>query len=66
MSDSKNSKERIGEFLVRIGAITSQQAEKVLKKQRVEPGKLFGEIAVELGYINDEAVDAFLKSKDKG
>ena len=63
MTDKKNSIERLGEFLVRIGVINPEQVEIVLKKQKEQPDKLFGEIAVELGYINDKAVDEYLESK---
>lgn len=56
----QTSHERIGEFLVKIGAMTVEQREDVLARQKKEPNRLFGEIAVELGYINDAAVDKFL------
>jgi len=56
----ETSHERIGEFLVKIGAMTSEQLTEVLEQQKKEPDRLFGEIAVGLGYINDSAVDTFL------
>lgn len=56
----QTSHERIGEFLVKIGAMTPEQLLEVLERQKKEPNRLFGEIAVELGYINDSAVDIFL------
>ncbi len=56
----QTSHERIGEFLVKIGAMTPEQRAEVLERQKKEPNRLFGEIAVELGYINDSAVDIFL------
>ncbi|TVR57786.1 MAG: hypothetical protein EA426_11350 [Spirochaetaceae bacterium] len=60
----KSSHERIGEFLVKIGAMTSDQRNEILDIQKKEPNRLFGEIAVELGYINDAAVDAFLNRNE--
>ncbi|MCA1755314.1 MAG: hypothetical protein LC641_11585 [Spirochaeta sp.] len=56
----QTSQERIGEFLVKIGAMSPEQRAEVLEQQKKEPNRLFGEIAVELGYINDAAVDTFL------
>jgi len=57
--------ERIGEFLLRIGAITEEQLQEVLEKQKAEPHERFGEIAISLGYINDEAIDRFLENRKK-
>ena len=62
MSDSNASIQRIGEFLVKIGAISAEQRDEVLQLQSEQPDRLFGEIAIELGYINDEAVDRYLAS----
>lgn len=53
----------IGEFLVSINAITEAQCQEILAVQDKEPEKLFGEIAIELGYINDDAIDKYLASK---
>lgn len=57
------SEERIGEFLVRIGALKPKQVAEILALQEKEPGKLFGMIAIEKGYINEEALKAFLERK---
>jgi len=57
------SHERIGEFLVKIGAMTPEQRNEILDRQKEDPNRLFGEIAVELGYINDTAIDSFLSRK---
>ena len=56
-------KERIGEFLVRIGAMTQAQCNEVLERQKIEPDRLFGEIGLELGYIDDKAIDTYLKAQ---
>ena len=56
--------ERIGEFLIRIKAITQAQMDEVLKIQagEAEP-RLIGEIAIEYGYINDDAVKRYLSER---
>ncbi len=54
---------KIGEFLVSIEAISQEQCQEVLDIQNREPDRLFGEIAIELGYINDEAIDRYLNQK---
>jgi len=55
--------ERIGEALVRIGAMKPEQVEAVLKVQKGGDSRLFGEIAIECGYIDDKAIKAYLDSK---
>jgi hypothetical protein len=55
--------EKIGEALVRIGAMTTEQVEAVLEIQRGGDSRLFGEIAIERGFINDKAIKAYLDSK---
>ncbi|MBN1697482.1 MAG: hypothetical protein JW881_08215 [Spirochaetales bacterium] len=59
------AEERIGDFLVRIGALTSEQVDEILKQQKKEPDKIFGVIAIELGYINDDALRAYVEEKRK-
>jgi len=55
--------EKIGEALVRIGAMKSFQVEDVLRLQEGGDRRLFGEIAIELGYIDDLAIQRYLSSK---
>jgi hypothetical protein len=55
--------ERIGEALVRIGAMKSYQVEDVLRLQERGDRRMFGEIAIELGYIDDQAIRKYLNSK---
>jgi hypothetical protein len=55
--------EKIGEALVRIGAMKSYQVEDVLRLQKSGDGRLFGEIAIELGYIDDQAIRKYLAAK---
>ena len=59
----EDSTQRIGDFLVRIGAMTESQVTEVLDTQAQGPGRLFGEIAIEMGFINDAAVDTFLANR---
>ncbi len=57
--------ERIGEFLLRIGALTENQLTEVIKIQDAEEDepRLIGQIAIELGYIDDEALKRYLAEK---
>ncbi len=55
--------ERIGDGLVRIGAMTEEQREKILGLQDDGDERLFGEIAVELGFVNDQAIMDYLNTK---
>ena len=52
--------EKIGEGLIRIGVMIRAQVDDVLKRQKAGDRRLFGEIAIELGYINDEALQSYL------
>ena len=61
MPEDSTVRERIGDFLVRIGAMTTEHQIDVLKRQEKEPSRLFGEIAIELKYIDDAAVDEYLE-----
>ncbi len=55
--------EKTGERLVRIGAMTNDQVAEVLRRQEAGDPRLFGEIAIELGYINDRALLSYLDIK---
>ena len=55
--------EKIGEALVRIGAMKSYQVEDVLRLQKNGDQRLFGEIAIEMGYIDDTAIKKYLEAK---
>lgn len=59
--------QRIGDFLVTIGAMNEQQVEEVLRIQReAEEPRMFGEIAIELGYIDDAALRKYVEQKGEG
>jgi hypothetical protein len=60
----KEGEERIGDFMVRIGALTSEQVVEILAKQQEEPDKLFGLIAIELGYLNDKAIHEYIQAQE--
>ncbi len=57
-------KERIGEGLIRIGAMTTEQVKKVLQVQRgkYNHDKLFGDIATELQFVDQETIEEYLNS----
>ena len=55
--------DRIGDNLVKIGAMTQEQVEDVLKRQKDGDSRLFGEIAIELEYIDDDVIAAYLERK---
>ena len=55
--------EKIGEFLQRIGVINEQQIQEVLDAQKAGDSRMFGEIAIEFGYINDEVLKKYIEAK---
>ncbi|MBB6481906.1 hypothetical protein [Spirochaeta isovalerica] len=55
--------EKIGEGLVRIGAMTQEQRNQVIEKQNEGDERMFGEIAIDLGYINDEIIMNYINSR---
>lgn len=54
--------ERVGDGLVRVGAMTPEQVQKVLAAQKAGDKRPFGEIAVSLGLASREALDRYLAS----
>lgn len=58
--------EKIGEYLVEIGAMSASQVTVVINHQKEGDARLFGEIAMELGYLADnEPIDKFLEHQEK-
>ncbi len=51
---------RIGDFLIQIGAMKKHQVDDVLRVQTEGDQRMFGEIAIELGYIDDKAIQKYL------
>jgi hypothetical protein len=56
---------RIGDFLVRIGAMTCEQVEEVLRLQAKGDSRVFGEIALELHYLKDDAIKRYVDHVEK-
>lgn len=57
--------DRIGDFLVRIGAMTAEQVKAVLHLQELGNNQIFGEIALALGYLNDDSLKRFTDYLEK-
>jgi hypothetical protein len=57
--------DRIGDFLVKIGAMKQFQVDDVINAQGKGDKRLFGEIAIEFGYIDDKAIQKYLDHKLK-
>lgn len=62
MRTKKSNKPRIGETLVRVGAMTEAQVREVLYIQREKYNfeKMFGEIALELQLVDQETIEKIL------
>jgi type IV pilus assembly protein PilB len=58
----RERKSRLGELLVASGAITEQQLEDALSKQKSQPGPI-GQVLVKLGYLTDDAMRLALSSQ---
>ena len=54
----------IGEYFIGLNILSFEQAEEILKVQGETPGTKFGEIAVKLGYLNQEDLDEYLKLRN--
>jgi hypothetical protein len=65
MSKADPPKVRLGEALVQRGAMTEEQVKQVLVKQRERSGvdKLFGEIAVELHFVDSQTIEDILNQE---
>ena len=55
--------EKIGEGLVRIGAMTEDQRNLVIEKQKAGDDRMFGEVAIEMGFINEEIIMEYINSR---
>ncbi|MCK5006214.1 MAG: hypothetical protein V3V57_17460 [Spirochaetia bacterium] len=54
--------EKIGEFLLRIGVMAEYQLQEVLNAQKTGDSRMFGEIAIDFGYINDEVMKKYIEA----
>lgn len=52
--------ERIGEFLVRIGVMTMEKVQEVLQAQKAGDTRRFGDITLELGFVQDDAIKRYV------
>jgi len=57
--------DRIGNFLMKIGAMKPDQVQDVLRLQKAGDKRRFGDIAIELGYINDDAIKRYVDYMEK-
>jgi hypothetical protein len=56
---------KIGKFLLQIEAIKPYQVEDIIRIQKAGDTRLFGEIAVEFGYINDAALRKYIEAEEE-
>lgn len=57
---------RFGELLLRIGAMSKEQLERVREQHAKQPERSFREIAVELGFVSDRALESTPESEQHG
>jgi hypothetical protein len=55
----------IGDFLVKIGAMTPEQVQHVLFRQQQGDTRRFGEIANALGYVGDDSIKRYIEYLEK-
>ncbi len=55
--------ERIGDYLVRTGAMNQSQVDEVVRAKAAGDKRHFGEIAVSLGFITTAEVEGFLATQ---
>lgn len=57
--------DRIGDFLMKIGAMKPEQVQDVLRLQKAGDKRRFGDIAIELRYISDDAIKRYVDYLEK-
>ncbi len=55
--------ERMGDGLVRLGAMRADQLEKVLVAQKAGDSRKFGEIALAMGFVTQDAIKSWEAQK---
>jgi hypothetical protein len=55
--------ERIGDYMIRTGAMNQSQVDKVIGAKTTGDTRHFGEVAVSLGFITAAQVEAFLAAQ---
>jgi hypothetical protein len=63
MNSGNEQREKIGQYLVRLDYLSFEQAEEVVRIQQESPGRKFGDIAVELGYIDREILEEYIAAQ---
>jgi len=63
MAAQSNGTEKIGEFLVKIGAMKQWQVEDILVVQQSGDTRMFGELAIAFGYIDDKALLKYVETR---
>ena len=63
MNSSNGQREKIGQYLVRLDYLSFEQAEEVLRVQQENPGRKFGDIAVELEFIDREILEEYIAAQ---
>ena len=59
MSQTSLLKKKLGDLLVEVGIITSEQLKEAIEEQKTKGGKL-GQILISKGYITEDVLLAFL------
>ncbi|RPJ05836.1 MAG: hypothetical protein EHM28_11285 [Spirochaetaceae bacterium] len=62
---ARNEEEKIGEGLLRIGAMTREQVDEIISLQKKGNNSLFGVMAMEMGYVDPETLMQYLESREK-
>ena len=59
--------QKIGELMVKMNMLSQEQVDAILDVQsKAEPRKLFGEIAIELGFANEWTIENALRLQQRG
>jgi hypothetical protein len=53
-------KDRIGDFLVKIGALKPEHVDHVIHLQELGDKRRFGEIALELNFVDEKAIKRYV------
>ncbi len=57
------TEEKIGEGLIQIGAMSEEQVQDVLRLQREGNDSLFGIMAMELGYVDEQSLLNYVEAR---
>lgn len=65
MAKPDSRPQKIGDFLISIGAMQAWQVDDVLLAQKSGDSRMFGELAIALGYIDDRALMQYVESRQR-